>query len=219
MQEFRREERTGFEWYNLEATPEQKKLFDRISAFSVLFDDLLFKPGTATHEMMRCQVCNKGEWKNYYLDAPDEIEYFDYSFFTFSVKPLSEDCVGYFFPAEQELCIASAFIGNDAAILHEMIHLHEFVLDCAPSFCHDMAFWGLYTQLRERIPQLDEIISANSFMLTQESVYELGGTHDLLFLLKSFDLDIRKGYPLGTVFAYGKETELKKFTYTKEGTP
>lgn len=32
---------------------------------------------------------------------------------------------------------------------------------------------------------------------------QFGGVHDLLFLLKSFDLDLRMNYPLGTVFGYG----------------
>ena len=40
-----------------------------------------------------------------------------------------------------------------------------------------------------------------------------GGLHDILFLLKSFDLDIRKRYPLGTVFSYGRQNEFQHYIY------
>ena len=41
-------------------------------------------------------------------------------------------------------------------------------------------------------------------ILNETELQSQGGTHDILFLLKSFDLDLRKGYPLGTVFGYGR---------------
>ena len=44
----------------------------------------------------------------------------------------------------------------------------------------------------------------NAHMLTEATLYSRGGLHDILFLLKSFDLEIRMGYPLRTVFAYGR---------------
>ena len=52
-------------------------------------------------------------------------------------------------------------------------------------------------------------------MLTESGLYEAGGLHDVLFLLKSFDLDIRKGYDLGTVFGYGRRDDLKAYAYTE----
>lgn len=217
MNVLRKEKLSGFEWYHSEATPEQRKLSDRIIELSDFFEDMRFEAGTATQELMKCQAYDEDtkEWEDYYLDPPDEVAFFQYSWFALTVKPL-DDCDGYFNPEKQELCIPPDALDDDPTILHEMIHLHEYVYDCAPRFCHDMAFWGLYTHLRARIPKLDEIISTNACMLLQETIYKSGGEHDILFLLKSFDLDIRKGYPLGTVFAYGKSDELKEYTYTAE---
>jgi hypothetical protein len=60
---------------------------------------------------------------------------------------------------------------------------------------------------------LDEIITSHAHMLTGSSLYARGGLHDILFLLKSFDLDIRMGYSLGTVFAYGRSDEFKDYSY------
>ena len=217
MQRLRTEELSGWIWYHQEATPDQRKLSDRIGELSGYFDDMRFQPGTHTHEMMKCKAYDEDaeEWEDYYLDPHDEIDYLDYAWFALTVKPL-DDCGGYFDPEQQELCIPPESLDNDVAILHELIHLHEYVFDCAPSFYHDMAFWGLYTYLRARIPKLDEILSDHSCMLTLGTINETGGSHDILFLLKSFDLDIRKGLPLGTVFSYGKSDELKGYTYAAE---
>ena len=55
---------------------------------------------------------------------------------------------------------------------------------------------------------LDEIITKNAHVLNEQSLYEIGGDHDLTFFLKSLDLDIRMGYPLGTVFGYGMTERL-----------
>ena len=90
------------------------------------------------------QAFDAAEYEDYHLDPHEEIAELNYSWFAYTVKPL-DDCEGYFDPAQQELCIPAGNLDDDATILHEMIHLHEFVYDCVASFYHDMAFWGLYT--------------------------------------------------------------------------
>ena len=97
-----------------------------------------------------------------------------------------------------------------------MIHLHEAVINDLPMYFHDMLYWALYKELKVKILQLDEIITQHAHILTGSTLYSAGGLHDILFLLKSFDLDIRQGYPLGTVFAYGKEDEFRKYSYNEE---
>ena len=54
-----------------------------------------------------------------------------------------------------------------------------------------------------------------SHQLTQKNLQSAGGNHDLLFLLKSFDLLIRMDYPLGAVFAYGRQDLFKNYSYKK----
>lgn len=79
-----------------------------------------------------------------------------------------------------------------------------------------MVYWALYKDLRNKIPQLDEIITGHAHLLTGSTIYRSGGLHDILFLLKSFDLDIRMGYSLGTVFAYGYDEDFKGYSYIKD---
>ena len=79
-----------------------------------------------------------------------------------------------------------------------------------------MLYWTLYKDLRNKISKLDEIITKHAHVFNESDLYEEGGLHDILFLLKSFDLDIRMGYPLGTVFGYGRIDIFKKYIYVKE---
>ena len=94
-----------------------------------------------------------------------------------------------------------------------MIHLHEFVLNEQPLFYHDALPWLLYSDLGKRIVKLDEAILIHIHILNQQAIYNYGGLHDILFLLKSFDLDIRMNYQLGTVFGYDAKELFKDYTY------
>lgn len=205
-----------FDWYWTQATPDEKRLIDRVGEFESFFEDMLFQPGTSTYELIKCKSKMQGsdEWVDDEVDLPDELAYFSYTFFRFKVEPL-EDCGGVFNHIEQSLTIPPDAIENDSTILHELIHLHEFVINELPMYFHDMLFWALYKDLKSKIPELDEIITDHAHLLTGSTIYKAGGLHDILFLLKSFDLDIRMGYSLGTVFAYGKEEEFKAYSYKK----
>jgi hypothetical protein len=80
-------------------------------------------------------------------------------------------------------------------------------------YFHDMLYWALYRDVRKRISKLDEIIDGHVHMLMGSTLFADGGLHDILFLLKSFDLDMKKGCPLGTVFGYGRDNEFKSYRY------
>ena len=151
------------------------------------------------------------------MSLPPQLKYFSYSFFHYKVENLAENTGGYYSPSKQTLCISRKYLDNertlDRIILHEMIHLHEDVLNELPFYYHDMMYWALYSDLEKRIPKLDEIITNHAHLLTGTDLYNKGGLHDILFLLKSFDLDIRKRYPLGTVFSYGRQNEFQHYTY------
>ncbi len=207
------DEGTFFEWYNNEATPEDKALLNRVDELGTLFDDMCFKPGTSSYELTKYEIKNNdGTWTEMSDDLPDSLENFDYCTFIYKAAE-PEDCDGYFSGEDSILCVPPD--ANDLTVLHEMIHLHECVIDQLPMYWHDMLYWALYKDLRNKIPELDEIITRHAHMLNESDLYALGGNHDILFLLKSFDLDIRTGYPLGTVFAYGRANDFKQYSYIK----
>ena len=204
-------------WYWSEATPAEKRLVDKISEFGELFADMLFGPDSSTYELIKCQSKPQGSdvWIDDEVDLPEQLAFFSYTFFHYKVEK-QESSYGYFDSSEQLLCIVPEKVEDDVVVLHEMIHLHEYVLNDLPLYYHDMVYWALYKDLRNKIPDLDCIITEHAHALNENELYRTGGLHDILFLLKSFDLDIRKGFPLGTVFGYGRADEFKNYKYKDE---
>lgn len=173
-------------------------------AHQYLFDDMLFSKGSITNQFIMVKAKNDaGEWVDRVGDLPPELNDFTYDWFDYYVADLDEGTAGCFKPDEQSITIDTEHVGDEPVILHEMIHLHEYVLNELPMFYHDSYFWCLYTDLRDKIPDLDERIRDYGHVHKENNLAELGGIHDLTFLLKSFDIDLRMGYKLGTVFGYG----------------
>lgn len=74
-----------------------------------------------------------------------------------------------------------------------------------PTYLHDILFCCLYNELKTKVPDLDKRIVDYTHALRQQRITIEGGSHDLLFFLKSLDLDFRCGYKLGTVCGYGRD--------------
>lgn len=203
------------EWYSTQATTDEKLLFDKVNEFGEqFFGDMLFREGTSTYELLKFKSAPLGsdDFKDDMFSPPDQLDNFEYLWFHFKVEEL-DDCGGMFDEDNQTLTVTPATLEDEITILHELIHLHEFVINDLSMGFHDMVFWALYKDLREKIPGLDDIITDHANVVTGSNICAMGGTHNILFLLKSFDLDIRKGYPLGTVFAYGRTEIFKSYSY------
>lgn len=189
------------EWYD-SASQEEKELHDRLYDFDEYFLDMLFDPESLVGGLMKCQEkLDDGKWPDSFVERPPQLQFFSYNFITTKVEPL-KGIGGYYNEKEQILCIAESDIKNDNVILHEMIHMYETVLNEQPLFYHDTLLWALYNDLKEKIENLDEMVSGHAHILVEQSIYSQGGLHDILFLLKSLNLDLKMGYPLGTVFGY-----------------
>ena len=202
------------DWLWKEATNQEKKVRDKIYEYSPMFGDMLFESGTYSYDLLQCEYLDRetGEWVKSEFPKYEELEHFSYNFFRVKVEE-TENCNGYYNHKNQVICISPKCVEDKACILHEMIHLHESVINDLPLYLHDMLLWALYGKLKAQIPKLDEIISDHAHILTGSTLYSQGGLHDILFLLKSFDLDIRNHYPLGTVFAYGRADNFKEYDY------
>lgn len=201
-------------WYWSEATDEERRLHDKMGELDDCFLDMRFEPDTAPYKLIRCQskIDESDEWFDDEAPRPEELEYFSYTFFKTRIVDL-DDCLGCYNAAEQTLSVAPVAVGENSVLLHEMIHLHESMINELPLHYHDMLLWSLYQDLREKIRGLDDAINQHAHILNEHTIYSQGGLHDILFLLKSFDLDIRYQYPLGTVFGYGRIDDFKYLQY------
>lgn len=195
----------SFEWYQ-QASEKDILLADKVLEFSKLFADMRFEADSNTHDFVMCKMKAKGdtEWSECPVRLPDNLEYFDYGYFWYSVREYDDsNTAGRFDCSKQELSVSPSFLEDNAVILHEMIHLHEYVINELPLFYHDAILFCLYDDLSNKIPDLPQRIMRHGHILNEQDLYDIGGLHDILFLLKSFDLDLKMGYKLGTVFGYG----------------
>lgn len=190
-------------------------LIFRVGQYEEFFFDMQFKSNnTKDLIMVKALDDDSEEWFECDWVIPEELDYFSYTWFNFKVEDLP-DCNGRYDLSNQTLTISPECLNDDRVILHELIHLHESVINSLPMYFHDSLLWALYQDLIKKIPELNEIVSSHGHILTGETITSLGGDHDILFLLKSFDIDIRMGYPLGTVFGYGRQEDFEGYSYIK----
>ena len=180
------------------------KLWEKVMQFSDFFEDMLFTSGTITYSFLECKMAD-GNGNEIAPTAvlPVGLHYFNYSSFYYRVREMTPPYMACFNKANYSLKVDPRHIDDDYVILHEMIHMHEFVLEIYPTYYHDAILYSLYHDLHSKIEDLDRRMEYQGHIVKQEELTQFGGVHDLLFLLKSFDLDLRMNYPLGTVFGYG----------------
>lgn len=119
---------------------------------------------------------------------------------------ISDDVfVACFDDSTQTLTINPEYVKEERVLYHELIHLfqHNYRRTVIPFLLHDAITWRLYKKLVQQIPDLDKRVSQYMSMDNIIQIRHEGGDHDLLFFLKSLDVDLFKGWPLYTTFGYG----------------
>lgn len=205
-------------WYYHEASLDERGLWDKVALMMYdYFEDMLFRKNTITEPFAKVQTLEAngdihfdgyldGKWEDEVLSLPDEIEYFSADHIRVKIDDSSQ-VKGMFHIRKEdgvpEIVIGMSYLEDETVTAHELIHLHETILDEYLPYAHDIVFWALYQDLKTKINNLDEIISRHLSLLNIRDINWEGGKHDLLFFVKSLDLDLRLGKELGTVFDYG----------------
>ena len=96
---------------------------------------------------------------------------------------------------------------TDNTICHEMIHHYENELDELDESIAQYLTIKLWEKLRPAIPDLEDRVLKHLELTEHRTLENDGGRHDVLFLLKSYDIDVQTGMPLGTTFGYGYDTQ------------
>jgi hypothetical protein len=105
-----------------------------------------------------------------------------------------ETCGGLTSYTEKLVEISNKYNNKDT-LLHEMIHLYELILKSYQ--LDDFVLLKLYDELLPKIKNLNKLMNLDKHIAFKE--------HSLLFILKSIKLDLKLGYNLGTIYAYGRE--------------
>lgn len=167
------------------------------------FEDFTFQRNSVLGEFITYQEQNtQGEW----MDSSDNYEIgLLYSDYIFHVEELQEGIAGMVDSAEKIVSISPEYAEDKGVILHEMTHFYQRLLNEKPTYLRDILFYCLYNDLKTKVPDLDKRIFHHTHALRQQRISYEGGSHDLLFFLKSLDLDLRCEYKLGTVCGYGRD--------------
>lgn len=88
-------------------------------------------------------------------------------------------------------------------ICHEMIHHYEYELDELDESLRQYLTIKLWQKLSPQIPDLENRVLKHIEATEHRKLQNEGGQHDVLFLLKSYDIDTQLSVPLGTTFGYG----------------
>ena len=184
----------------------------------VYFDDLRLSKGSIAEKFLWLDYVNGG--KEYSL--PDSWEHqLDITNYSFKIGRLPKYVAGCVNHRTRTVIIKQEYEKDDVVLLHEMIHVFQGLYDysgkppmysidgtkvesCVFPFIRDALLVSLYTELKSRIDDLDERILAHANIHSGVKIAQEGGNHDILFFLKSLDVDLRCGYTLGTVCGYGR---------------
>lgn len=113
---------------------------------------------------------------------------------------------GCFYGDERKIEIDRKYITDKKVVLHELIHFFEYQLEKEMNpFIRELLMLELYNKLLPQIDDLRERILNHCELFGYEYTFRTHGEHGVLFFLKSVDLDIRCGYPIGTVCGYGRD--------------
>ena len=208
------DKRNFFEWYNTTANDEEKRLVDSVFEYSEeYFADFRFENGSAVSDFVEmCEYDDDGQS----FDSSDpfsphpDLLYFDQTVLKsleYKVKYIDDETAGMYSYLTHTLTISPEYLEKKDVLLHELIHIYEGVLDKLPKYYHDVLLYSLLKKLRNNIPDLDDRIILHTHLYYGAEITNSGGDHDILFFLKSLDLDLACGYPLGTVCGYGRDEQ------------
>ena len=179
------------EWFDNKTEREQDlELF--VLLHENLFDDMCFDKGSITGDYM----IRDNKYKQFENDLSLDAEYFRI------VVDNIQKFDGTTHRHDRKIIIKDKFRTNEPIILHEMIHAHEFIINLHNPVLKDIILLELYKNLKLKIPRLDDWIFNHANIPHNLDLASKYGEHDLLFFLKSLDLDLKCGFDLFTVFGY-----------------
>lgn len=206
------------EWYQT-ASEEEKRLADNVARLERLFDDMRFRPGTVADTLIVTSYINPDTNEKFedFYDVPDFFDNLSVDlYFTFKVEEGADETAGTTYTDDRIVRISPDRIDDEIVLLHEMTHVYDYLYTTINGRYRDSIFWCLYRYLSKRISNFDELIDLAGNFAFQDHLQYSGGNHSLLFIMKTLELDIRKGFQLGTVMQYDFCDYLEDYSYTPD---
>lgn len=193
----------------LTMTPAERELYAKVLEYeNTYFHDMTFQPDSLLMPYLEYEVQgDDGAYIKEYQDVPLLLRSIANNPYIFHIAELEASVHGQV--EEWMVTIDPAHASDARVILHEMAHVYGDILDRSAPFFHDILLLCLYNSLKPQLPGLDQHILTHSHVLSGIEITMEGGSHDVLFFLKSIDLDLRLGWAPGTVCGYGRDSPLQ----------
>ena len=186
-------------WW-LNRTPEELNLHKKVLEYEEkYFRDMNFESDSILKDYIMFYNGNGNDEES--ADIYYSLDNFQYRYL---VKKL-DDCGGETNQIKRTITIDPKYIENKSLILHEIIHAHINIIQTIQPFLRDALLICLYKYNKEKIDDLDQRILKHANIVSGLDISRRGGSHDILFFLKSLELDLRCGYKLGTICGYGRD--------------
>jgi len=189
---------------------DEKRLFDLIHEYEEkYFCDFTFEKGSVVTPYLKCDFMYDNEWVEEYAEPSHQLSSLTLACYRFMVEDVKmrdgSEAAGQANLKDRIITIPHKYIEDKTVVLHEMIHGYEGILNNVKKVYREILIICLYKDLRPKIKDLDSRLEKNSQLHFGDITRIQGGEHDLLFCLKSLDLDLRCNYKLGTVCGYGSD--------------
>jgi hypothetical protein len=173
------------------------------------FSDMMFRDGSIVARYLKYKIEDRDNhsMRNCCYDVPVELTDISENYYRFLIEPSDERpaCVR---DEKRIVTFTPEHSQDKTTILHELIHVHEKMLNRGLAMFREALFLSLYNHLKEKVNELDERILCHAHFIPGENITREGGSHGILFYLKSLELDIRCGLELGTICGYGRDVPL-----------
>ena len=187
------------EWFNNQSD-EIFNLHIKTLMLESYFDDMMLDKNSIMYKYMRMLNNEFADDTNNDTDALS-LQAYNYRFEISA--DIQDERDGYSNKSDRVITIKKSSVQNENVILHEMLHGHEQILLSINHIVRETLLVELYNKLKKEIPNIDKIISIHANINHNLELSKIGGEHDLLFLLKSLEIDLRRNNKLFTVFGYG----------------
>jgi len=191
------------------ADDRDRKLYEDVLGYEdKYFKDMTLRADSILRDFLYLEVADEnGIFQPAALDGPMMASSIANWYYRFKVVDLPKGTQGRISIEDRVIEISPECCESPSVIMHEMIHAYEHALEEVAPFFRDILLFCLHKDLSEKIKDLYSLILRQSHALRAEDVYMEGGSHGVLFFLKSLDIDIRMGLRLGTTFGYGADSE------------
>jgi hypothetical protein len=189
-------------------TDEEKRLWEKIAEYErAYFEDMTLQPGSILDDFM---------WRKVEYDSSNQEEDWiapdmglGHNGYTVKIDDLSDGDMAVCEDEPRVIKIDSKYADDKIVVLHEMIHAYVGLFREGKPLMSlisiaELLLVRLYADLQIKIQDLDKRIINHQNMIDVE-IFAQHGPHDLLFFLKSLDLDLRLKLPLGSVCSYGRD--------------